>query len=183
MGKIKQFILDKGWITADLITYLRLLLFSPLVIFFTLKENYLVAFILFILGSLTDALDGYVARLKNQTKESGIFLDAATDKIFILPPFLILGFKFLDSRIVVLLFSLEVFHASLVILGKAVNFPLRIAANIPGKIKMGFESLGIAFLLLNAQKFLFLASFFFIVAIIFAILSLVLHLIKNLRRK
>lgn len=178
MEKIKKFIIETPWLTADFVTYSRLFFFSPLVIFFSLKGEYLTALIIFILGNISDALDGYIARLKDQTKERGIIFDAGTDKIFILLPFLTLGLKFLDHTPVTLMLALEIFHVLLVLIGRTLKFPIRIAANLPYRIKMWFLGFSVGFLLLNPIRFTSLSSAFLYAAIITATLSLAIYLVK-----
>lgn len=67
------------------ITIIRICLL-PLVIFFYLAEfmapwGKLVAFILFVIACLTDALDGFIARKYNLVTDFGKFLDPIADKL------------------------------------------------------------------------------------------------------
>lgn len=178
MEKIKKFIISQTWLTADLVTYLRLFFFSPLVIFFSLKRWYLVAFILFFLGLLTDALDGFIARLKNQSKEGGTIFDAGADKVFILIPFLILGLRFLNQTTVIWILTLEIFHVLLVFFNQALGLPLKIVVNLFIRLKMWFLGLIVGFLLLTAQYFAPLSSIFLYFAIATSVVGIFIHLVK-----
>jgi len=182
MGLIKKLILKTPWLTADFITTTRLISSIPLFIF-VLQRRYSIALFIFIVMSLTDVLDGYVARLKNSAKTEGTIFDAITDMIFIAPSFFILGFKFLDPKIVLTLAGLEILRGLLMLIGKLSKFPFKIRANLPGKIKAWFEGLGLAFLLLNPFVFAPLASWLFIIAIILAFGGVALHLYRSLQRK
>lgn len=182
LDEINNSIKKTSWLTADFITATRLVSAIPLFIF-VLQEWYPAALVIFVIMSLTDALDGYVARLKNSAKTEGTIFDAITDMIFIAPSFFILGFKFLDPKIVLTLAGLEILRGLLVLIGKLSKFPFKIRANLPGKIKAWFEGLGLAFLLLNPFVFAPLASWLFIIAIILAFGGVALHLYRGLQRK
>ncbi len=70
---------------ANLITIGRILLVPIfLVILLTEMDNKeIIAFIIFIVASITDAIDGYFARKLNQVTELGKFLDPLADKLLI----------------------------------------------------------------------------------------------------
>jgi CDP-diacylglycerol---glycerol-3-phosphate 3-phosphatidyltransferase len=70
---------------ANLVTYLRILLI-PLVIlcfFSSLPNANFWAALLFTLASLSDWLDGFLARRLRQTSEFGAFLDPVADKLLV----------------------------------------------------------------------------------------------------
>lgn len=69
------------------ITICRIILI-PIIIFFYLAESFLyggklVASILFLIGILTDYLDGHLARKNGQVTVLGTFLDTIADKMFV----------------------------------------------------------------------------------------------------
>lgn len=53
--------------------------------------KYLIAGILFVIASITDLLDGYIARKKNCVTDLGKMLDAVADKILVNPVLIILA--------------------------------------------------------------------------------------------
>lgn len=63
--------------------------------FFGIKVNiqYIICGVLFIIASLTDFLDGYLARKNNQVTDLGKMLDAIADKVLVNPILIILAFK------------------------------------------------------------------------------------------
>lgn len=73
--------------TPNKLTVLRVLL-VPLFLAFLLvgriPAHYLLALIVFIAASVTDSLDGYLARKNSQVTTFGKFLDPLADKILVL---------------------------------------------------------------------------------------------------
>tara|TARA_B100001059_G_scaffold222813_1_gene247146 strand:+ start:1049 stop:1591 length:543 start_codon:yes stop_codon:yes gene_type:complete len=70
---------------ANLITYFRMLLIPMVVLSYYSELQYanMLAAMLFTLASLSDWLDGYLARRLNQTSEFGAFLDPVADKLLV----------------------------------------------------------------------------------------------------
>lgn len=180
MNKLDNFILKNRWLTADLLTASRFIFSLPLLIL-VINGWYLAAFFIFVVFSLTDVCDGYVARLKKTDKEMGTLFDGLTDMIFFLPSFLILGLRFLDPAIVFTLLSMEMLRMFLALLTRLLKFKLKPKANIAGKIKAWFEGFGLAAVLLNPGLFPNLANVFFVAAIILASINLLMHLYRFLK--
>lgn len=74
------------------LTLIRLLVL-PFFLHEVLTEDYYIAFLLFLLGSITDFLDGFLARLLKQQTIFGSFFDPIVDKIFLLTSIIILSIK------------------------------------------------------------------------------------------
>lgn len=77
----------------NVITFLRILIvpfFFSTFLYYDPSKDYLRlwALVLFLVGSLTDALDGLVARLRKKTTELGRFLDPLADKLLLLSGYL-----------------------------------------------------------------------------------------------
>ena len=84
---------------ANKLTIFRMILVPIMVIipFFNIEAEiagipltYLLVDIIFIIASLTDKLDGYIARSKNQVTTFGKFLDPLADKILVLAAMIML---------------------------------------------------------------------------------------------
>jgi CDP-diacylglycerol--glycerol-3-phosphate 3-phosphatidyltransferase len=67
---------------SNIITISRLVLL-PVIIYFLLTEQRLVAFVIMLVSLFSDGLDGYLARRLNQESRLGKFLDPLCDKIFL----------------------------------------------------------------------------------------------------
>ena len=75
--------------TATRITLTRVVLIPAFMALFLLGLNGW-ALAVFIIASLTDLLDGYIARSRNQTSDFGKFLDPLADKLLVFAAMLIL---------------------------------------------------------------------------------------------
>ncbi len=64
----------------NLLTIVRFLLI-PVMTFFLLKQNYTFAILMYVLASITDILDGYIARKYNMITRLGKILDPMADKL------------------------------------------------------------------------------------------------------
>lgn len=70
---------------ANLITLARIALIIPFTVFFLFDVSWgpKAAFAIFVIASLTDLLDGYVARARNEVSALGAALDPLADKLLI----------------------------------------------------------------------------------------------------
>ena len=68
---------------ADFFTFSRVIV-TPFVIYFIFIDNFFIASILFIYCSISDLLDGYLARKYDLVNERGNFLDPLADKILMI---------------------------------------------------------------------------------------------------
>ena len=84
---------------ANKLTIFRIILVPIMVIIpflgiqgdvFGIPVSYLIMDLIFIIASITDKLDGYIARSRNQVTTFGKFLDPLADKILVLAAMLIL---------------------------------------------------------------------------------------------
>ena len=76
----------------NLITSLRIIL-TPIFIIYVLDEKYLLALIVFVLAGLSDAVDGFIARVFDQKSRLGAILDPIADKILLVSAFIVLSVK------------------------------------------------------------------------------------------
>lgn len=138
--------------TPNKLTLLRICLIPIFVLFlyWDIQHHYLYAFLVFVLASLTDALDGYLARKYNQITDFGKFLDPLADKMLTTSAFVCfidLGFASSTSVLIILFREFLVTSLRLVAAGGGVV----IAANIWGKLKTVLQMVAIPLILLMAQ--------------------------------
>jgi len=113
-------------------------------------KNYIIATIIFIIASLTDALDGYIARSRNLVTDFGKFADPLADKLLVTSALICLVFtQGLDPVSVIIILSRE-----FIITGfrtVAVTKNIVIAASIWGKIKTNIQVIMVIYFLLRIQ--------------------------------
>ena len=78
------------WTIPNILTIVRILLTPVFVMAYT-SENFNLAWILFAIAGLTDALDGFLARIWNQRTELGAMLDPLADKTLLFTSFICLA--------------------------------------------------------------------------------------------
>lgn len=118
-----------------------------------------IAFIIFLVASITDTIDGNLARKLNLITDFGKFLDPLADKILInsLLIFLIFNFKSLNNYqtipwfCVVLMVIRDLIVDGLRFMAASKN--IVIAANFWGKLKTIFQMITIGIILLNGFPF------------------------------
>jgi len=157
------------------VTFFRLVC-VPVLIFFLLSDEYLIALLLFIVMAFTDMLDGSMARLRNQITEWGKVWDPVADKLMIGSVIVILLFK-LNFSLAILVLAMDLaFIAGGVIYKITASHPIDIQANNWGKIKMNLQCLGAACLIigfgLNLPTVTFAGEIFFYMSVFFAAMSL-----------
>lgn len=81
------------------VTVLRFLL-TPVVIWLLFIENYLIGVPLFLFTAFTDAVDGSLARVRNQITPWGIFFDPVADKLLIGSVAILLGLQYYHPVII-----------------------------------------------------------------------------------
>ncbi len=92
----------------NLLTLLRICL-APFLVAAILQGEYLLSFVLFVAAGLTDALDGFLARILKQRSMLGHYLDPVADKLLLSTLFLVLMHKgLIPITVTVLVFGRDV---------------------------------------------------------------------------
>lgn len=110
----------------------------------------LIATIIFILASITDKLDGYIARSRNQVTNFGKFMDPLADKLLVTAALVTLvGINIIPSWIAVTIIAREFAVSGLRSIAAAEGHV--IAASNWGKIKTVFQMIALILLMLVAN--------------------------------
>ena len=185
---------------ANKLTMIRILLVPVFLLFITVKNipyGSIIATVIFIIASITDQLDGYIARSRNQITNFGKFMDPLADKLLVTAALVsLVELKLVASWAVVVILAREFAVSGLRTLA-ASNGKI-IAASWWVKIKTVTQMVAILLLLLKVNIYtsvdainfvdnnLFLNSFFtyvpeiiMYIAVLITIISGIDYFIKN----
>lgn len=144
----------------NLLTLFRIVvtpLFFILFYYFPTKVFSLLASVLFALASLTDFLDGYIARRWNLETSLGKFLDPLADKLLVAVALIMLiPLGRVPSWMVAVIIGREILVTGLRVV--AITEGLVIAASKLGKYKTVFQIVSVTCLLLHYEYHLFIDS-------------------------
>ena len=123
--------------TPNKLTVLRMCLIPFFVVFLTFTQiplSYLWALIVFIIASITDALDGNIARKHNLVTDFGKFLDPIADKLLVVSALIcFVKLNHISAVVLIVIVAREFLVSSLRLV--AVGGGKVIAASIWGKMK------------------------------------------------
>ena len=185
---------------ANKLTMIRIFLVPVFLVFITVKDipyGSIIATVIFIIASLTDQLDGYIARSRNQITNFGKFMDPLADKLLVTAALVsLVELKLVAGWAVVIILAREFAVSGLRTL--AASDGIVIAASWWGKIKTVIQMIAILLLLLkvnintsaNAISFVnnnsFLSGFFtyvpetiMFIAVLITIISGIDYFVKN----
>lgn len=165
------------------LTIFRVILIPFFVVFLLVPitdyDNY-IAVAIFIIASLTDLLDGKIARKYNLVTDFGKFMDPLADKLLVCSAMICLVEKGqLASWIVVIIISREFIISGFRLV--AADNGVVIAASYWGKFKTTFQMLMIIALILNFDNYYFqiLTTVLTYIALALTVISLIDYLWKN----
>ena len=161
------------------VTMIPFFVFFALAPYFEGYGNY-IATVIFVIASLTDMLDGKIARKYNLITNFGKFMDPLADKLLVCSAMIcLIQTGQLASWIVIIIIAREFIISGFRLV--ASDNGVVIAASYWGKFKTTFQMLMVIVLLLNIQNTLFqvLGTVLTYIALILTIVSLVDYIAKN----
>ena len=120
---------------------------------FGISLKFLIIEIIFIIASITDHYDGYLARKNNQITTFGKFLDPIADKILVVTTILLLTERGTLPAWIPIITIFREFLVSGYRLVEAKEAGNVVAANIWGKIKTVTQMIAIMLMLIDSNKF------------------------------
>ncbi len=125
------------------------------VLFGGVRLEYLIAFVIFVVASFSDFLDGYIARKYHLVTTYGKFMDPIADKLLIDSLLIILTCSRLDTKVPLIVAVVMIARDLVVDAVKLIAASKNriVAANIWGKLKTVAQMIAIAFVLLNDWPF------------------------------
>ena len=158
----------------NFLSFLRILLVLP-IIYSLQSELYLLAAFLFFLSSMTDFMDGYLARRYELESELGAFLDLIADKILVVTILVWLVFIYANQALTIL--SILIILREIIITSFRYFLVLNnadsnlIKANKYGKFKTAFQFFSIFLLILSPLNNNFYLTFSLILLLLSTLIS------------
>lgn len=156
----------------------------PFFVFFLLYQGgenttfRMISLVLFIVASLTDLLDGKIARKYNLVTNFGKFMDPLADKLLVCSALIcLIELGQLPAWMVIIIISREFIISGFRLV--ASDNGVVIAASYWGKFKTTFQMVAVVLLILNMSALALITSFCVWVALALTIISLVDYIAKN----
>lgn len=137
-----------------------------------------VAAALFIIASLTDMLDGKIARKYNLVTNLGKFMDPLADKLLVCSALIcMIELRELPAWMVIIIISREFIISGFRLV--ASDNGVVIAASYWGKFKTTFQMIGVVLLIFNIPALSTLTTIIVWIALALTVISLVDYIVKN----
>ena len=138
-----------------------------------------VAAVIFVAASLTDLLDGKIARKYNLVTNFGKFMDPLADKLLVCSALIcMVELKQLPAWMVIVIISREFIISGFRLV--ASDKGIVIAASYWGKWKTTFQMIGVVLLILNIEKLSVVTTIVIWIALILTVISLIDYIVKNI---
>lgn len=164
---------------ANKVTMARFFLIPVFVLaFYVFGYDYNIAAIIFVVASLTDAIDGHLARSRNLVTNFGKFVDPLVDKVLTMAAFIVLvGKGAIPAWAVIIIVARELIITGFRTL--AADMGITIAASPWGKAKTISQMVSLVLLLVSNNSLNKLGLYVFFLAVILTIISGVDYIVKN----
>lgn len=165
------------------LTVLRVLMIPVFVLFMLVdifgNVDKVIALVIFILASLTDMLDGKIARKYNLVTNFGKFMDPLADKLLVSSALICLSGSKIPIWIVIVIISREFIISGFRLV--AADNGVVIAAGIWGKLKTAVTMVMIPVVILDLPFFAYsiLEQILIYASLILTVISLVVYLVDN----
>lgn len=165
------------------LTTLRVIMI-PFFVFFLLYQGgentafRMISLVLFIVASLTDLLDGHIARKYNLVTNFGKFMDPLADKLLVCSALIcLIELGQLPAWMVIIIISREFIISGFRLV--ASDNGVVIAASYWGKFKTTFQMIAVVLLILDWQTLSFVTNTCVWVALALTVISLIDYIAKN----
>ena len=130
----------------------RILFLIPIIFLFE-YDLYLFSVLTFVIASITDYLDGYIARKNNQASDFGALIDLLADKIFVSILLIWMTFNFdnliiLISSILIVSREIMISYVRMFFISKSNNLN-KVKSDLLGKFKTTFQMIGLGLILIS----------------------------------
>lgn len=137
-----------------------------------------IALAIFIVASLTDLLDGKIARKYNLVTNFGKFMDPLADKLLVCSAMIcLIEMERIPAWVVIIIISREFIISGFRLVASDNN--VVIAASYWGKFKTTFQMVMVCLMIANISALAVLTQIIMWIALVLTIVSLVDYLVKN----
>ena len=139
-----------------------------------------IALAIFIVASLTDTLDGYLARRDNLVTNFGKFMDPLADKLLVCSALICFtGLGELPAWITIVIIAREFIISGFRLV--AADNGVVIAASYWGKFKTTFQMAAVILMIFNIPALTLVTNIVVVIAVALTIISLVDYVAKNIK--
>ena len=166
------------------LTVLRVIM-VPFFVFFMLTgvggaANKWIALIIFCVASLTDMLDGKIARARNLVTNFGKFMDPLADKLLVCSAMIyMIPLGKLQAWFVIVIIAREFIISGFRLV--AADNGVVIAASYWGKFKSTFQMAAVILMIFNIPALTLVTNIVVVIAVALTIISLVDYVAKNIK--
>ncbi len=164
------------FVRPNYVTALRLMLI-PIVLWLLFSQNYTVGIPVFLFAAFTDALDGSIARVRDQITAWGIFFDPVADKLLIGGVALVVALKYFHPVLIFAAIILDIMPS--VLWAASRRSGIIMMANVWGKAKMVLQVISISSLLFgilfHLPDLIMAGQIILAVAIVFSLIAVVTY--------
>lgn len=137
-----------------------------------------IALVIFIIASLTDLLDGKIARKYNLVTNFGKFMDPLADKLLVCAALIcLIELQRIPAWIVIIIISREFIISGFRLV--AADNRVVIAASYWGKFKTTFQMVMVCLMIADIEALTILTQIIMWIAVVLTVVSLVDYLVKN----
>jgi CDP-diacylglycerol--glycerol-3-phosphate 3-phosphatidyltransferase len=160
-----------------IITFSRIVIILPFIL--VAPTNPFLGALLFAIASITDLLDGYLARKAGQVTKLGILLDPIADKLLVIAALIVLvDMEIVQAWIAIIIVTREFIVTGLRIV--ALTKDLVIPAEMGGKLKVTAQISAILVLLMD-KTFLFSSIELYSIGILLIWIAMILGIISGIQ--
>ena len=137
-----------------------------------------IALAIFIVASLTDLLDGKIARKYNLVTNFGKFMDPLADKLLVCSALIcLIELNKIPSWMVIIIIAREIIISGFRLV--AADNGVVIAASYWGKFKTTFQMVAVCLLIADLEMLNVITQIILCIAVVLTVVSLIDYLIKN----
>lgn len=163
------------------LTLMRVIMIPFFIVFLLVPitpYNNWIALAIFVIASLTDFLDGYIARKYKLVTNFGKFMDPLADKLLVCSALICLvELEKIPAWMVILIIAREFIISGFRTI--AADNGVVIAASYWGKFKTTFQMIAVCLLIADIQAIALVTQIVLWIAVILTVVSLVDYLVKN----